>query len=51
MVLMVVMVDQLFLALPWGCLWFLIVVFLDDTHLLFIKKNELSDLQQIVMKH
>ena len=29
-----VMVDRLFLAVPWGCLRF--VVFPDDTHLLFL---------------
>ena len=31
-----VMVELLFLAVPWGCLWFVIVVFPDHTHLLFI---------------
>ena len=30
-----VIVEWLFLAVPWGCLWFLIVVFPDHTHLLF----------------
>ena len=30
-----VMVEWLFLAVPWGCLRFLIVVFPDHTHLLF----------------
>ena len=30
-----VMVGRLFLAVPWGCLWFVIVVFPDHTHLLF----------------
>ena len=37
-----VMVEQLFLAVPRGCLRFVIVVFLDHTHLLFFmfeKKN------------
>ena len=29
-------VEQLFLAVPWGCLQFLIVVFPDHTHLLFV---------------
>ena len=29
------MVEQLFLAVPWGCLQFVIVVFPDHTHLLF----------------
>ena len=30
-----VMVERLFLAVPWGCLRFVIVVFPDQTHLLF----------------
>ena len=30
------MVEQLFLAVPWGCLRFAIVVFPDHTHLLFL---------------
>ena len=29
------MVERLFLAVPWGCLGFVIVVFPDYTHLLF----------------
>ena len=29
-------VEQLFLAVPWGCLRFVIVVVPDHTHLLFI---------------
>ena len=32
-----VMVEQLFLAVPWGCLQFVIVVFPDHTHSLFLK--------------
>ena len=31
-----VMVERLFLAVPWGCLRFVIVVFPDHTHLLYI---------------
>ena len=31
-----VMVERLFLAVPWGCLWFVIVVLTDRTHLLFL---------------
>ena len=31
-----VMVERLFLAVPWGCLGFVIVVFPDHTHLLFL---------------
>ena len=30
-----VMVERLFLAVPWGCLQFVILVFPDHTHLLF----------------
>ena len=29
------MVERLLLAVRWGCLWFVIVVFPDHTHLLF----------------
>ena len=32
-----VMVEQLFLTVPWGCARFAIVVFPDHTHLLFSK--------------
>ena len=31
-----VMVEWLFLAVPWGCLRFVVVVFPDHTHLLFL---------------
>ena len=31
-----VMVEQLFLGVPWGCLRFVIVVFPDHNHLLFL---------------
>ena len=34
-----VMVERLFLAVPWGCLQFMIVVFPDHTHLLFWMKQ------------
>ena len=40
-----VMVERVFLAVPWGCLRFVIVVFPDHTHLLFIK------LEMMFMKH
>ena len=44
-----VMVERLFLAVPWGCLRFVIVVFPDHTHLLFLDflliKVESSDLK------
>ena len=32
-----VVVERLFLAVPWGCLHFVIEVFPDHTHLLFLK--------------
>ena len=32
-----VMVERLFLAVPWGCLRFVVVVFPDHTHLLFLQ--------------
>ena len=35
-----VMVEWLFLAVPWGCLRFVIVVFPDHTHLLFLVAGE-----------
>ena len=35
-----VMVEQLFLAVPWGCLRFVIVVFPDHTPLLFLLYNK-----------
>ena len=34
-----VMVDWLFLAVPWGCLLFVIVVFTDHTHLHFVTND------------
>ena len=34
-----VMVERLFLAVLWGCLRFVIVVFPDHTHLLFLSKE------------
>ena len=36
--LCLVMVERLFLAVPWGCVRFVIVVFPNHTHLLFFKK-------------
>ena len=39
-----VMVELIFLAMPWGCLRFVIVVFPDLTHLLLLKKGEISAL-------
>ena len=39
-----VMVERLFLAVPQGCLWFVIVVFPDHTHLLFLNNISVYDL-------
>ena len=36
-----VMVERLFLAVPRGCLQFVIVVFPDHTHLLFLSDDDL----------
>ena len=37
-----VVVERLFLAVPWGCLRFVIVVFPDDTHLLLLTQGGTS---------
>ena len=39
------MVERLFLAVPGGCLQFVIVVFPDHTHLLFLNKQLKKKLQ------
>ena len=45
-----VMVERLFLAVPRGCLRFVIVVFPDHTHLLFFQiLMEYSDLRRLVL--
>ena len=41
-----VMVERLFLAVPRGCLQFVIVVFPDHTHLLFFQNNEIEKVQR-----
>ena len=38
------MVEWLFLAVPWGCLRFVIVIFPDDTHLLFVTLLTVMDM-------
>ena len=46
-----VMVERLFLAVPWGCLRFVIVVFPDHIHLVFMKiRDSLQDpyLQNVI---
>ena len=44
-----VMVERLFLTVPWGCLQFVIVVFPDHTHLLFFTV-QLSQLIRITVQ-
>ena len=43
-----VMVEQHFLTVPWGCLLFVIVVYPDHTHLLFM--NPIEDVLNIMKK-
>ena len=38
------MVERLFLAVPWGCLQFVIVIFPDHTHLLLLAKANIPSL-------
>ena len=38
-----VVVEQLFFALPWDCLRFVIVVFPDHTHLLFLYRKNMKN--------
>ena len=40
-----VMVERLFLAVPWGCLQFVIVAFPDHTHLLFSSSGSRTSLE------
>ena len=42
------MVERLFLAVPRGCLRFVIVVFPDHTHLLFLMVNACSERAYII---
>ena len=43
-----VMVERLFLAMPRGCLQFVIVVFPDHTHLLFLLKQNKKQRQCLI---
>ena len=43
-----VVVEWLFLAVPLGCLQFVVVVFLDHTHLLFFRLYDGSDLKRLI---
>ena len=43
-----VMVERLFLTVPLGCLQFVIVVFPDHTHLLFLGENK--QVQKVLLK-
>ena len=42
-----VMVGRLFLAVPWGCLQFVIVIFPDHAHLLFIMNCSMVQIQSV----
>ena len=44
-----VMVERLFLAVPRGCVQFVIVVFPDHTHLLFLRKKKLFSVGFLVI--
>ena len=46
-----VMVEWLFLAVPWGCLQFVIVVFPDHTRLLFFKPRENGETNIVTVNH
>ena len=46
-----VMVERLFLAVPRGCLQFVIVVFPDHTHLLFLFQNKTLLLADCLQKY
>ena len=42
-----VMVERLFLAVPWGCLRFVIVVFSNHTHLIFLVTSCMTPIAHI----
>ena len=44
-----VMVTWLFLAVPWGCLRYVIVVFPDHTHLLFLSIYRFKNVVMILV--
>ena len=46
-----VMVERLFLAVPRGCLQFVIVVFPDHTHLLFLKVHSTNGTSYTLKKY
>ena len=46
-----VVVERLFLAMPWGCLQFVIVVFPDHTHLLFLVETISLELDKCKSKN
>ena len=45
------MVEWLFLAVPWGCLLCVIVVFSDHTHLLFLSRDVQIKLKWFYIKY
>ena len=42
----IVIAEWLFIVVPWGCLQFVIVIFPDHTHLLFLEKCEVYSTQK-----
>ena len=44
------MVEWLFLAVPWGCLWFVIMVFPDHTHLLIFGSTKCMVLEEMLFQ-
>ena len=44
-----VMVEWLFLTVPWGCLRFVIVVFPGHSHLLFFEKLKIDSIQHCII--
>ena len=46
-----VMVERLFLAVQWGCLRFVIVVFPDHTHLLILQHSSYKHVFSVIAKN
>ena len=44
-----IMVEWLFLTVPWGCLQFVIVVFPDHTHLLFLVSKHMVEIAGLLI--
>ena len=44
-----IMVEWLFLTVPWGCLQFVILVFPDHTHLLFLVSKHMVEIAGLLI--